>query len=145
MSLASSSALLLAALSSSLSLSSSSSSVLPLSLAVPRRQRWTSPRAPPSPPMTTMPFALLSLCPRPKTKTHTLACRWRSKARASAHSWTALDHSARRTTSNLRWARAAAVAVRPRGARGLWRPPSIRLSQAMRCQAWSHRKGIPSD
>jgi hypothetical protein len=39
-------------------------------------------------PTTTILSALSSLHPRPMTKTRTLARRWRSKACASAHSWT---------------------------------------------------------
>ncbi len=52
------------------------------------RLLWTSPWAPLLLPTTMMPSALLSLHPRPRTKTHTLARRWRSKARASTHSGT---------------------------------------------------------
>jgi hypothetical protein len=53
-----------------------------LAAAAHRQPRWTSPRAPPLLPPTTMPSALLSLRPRPRTKTRTLAHWWCSKAHA---------------------------------------------------------------
>ena len=65
------------------------SSAVLSSVAVAHRQpRWASPRAPLLLPMTTMPSVLLSLRPQPRTKTHTSARWWHSKARASAHSQT---------------------------------------------------------
>ena len=58
--------------------------------------------------------------------------RWRRlKVRASAHLQTVPDCSATTTTLNPRRARAAVVAVWPRGARGPWRPLSIQSSRAM--------------
>ena len=52
------------------------------------RPWWTSPRAPPSLPTTTMPSMLPSLCPQPIMKMRTSVRWWRSKACASAHSRT---------------------------------------------------------
>jgi hypothetical protein len=74
---------LLASLSALVLLLLAASSLL--TAVVHRRPRWTSPRAPPSLPTTTMPLALSSLHPRLRTKTCTLARQWRAKAHASAH------------------------------------------------------------
>ncbi len=69
---------------SAVSLSAASSSTA----AAHWQPRWTSPQAPPLLPTATMPSALSSLRPRPRTKTRTSARWWRSKACASAHSQT---------------------------------------------------------
>ena len=58
---------------------------LAVAAAAHRQLRWMSPWAPPLPPTTTMPSALLSLPPWPRTKTGTLARWWCLKARASVH------------------------------------------------------------
>jgi hypothetical protein len=57
-------------------------------VAAHQRPRWTSPRAAPLLPTTTMPSALSSLRPRPRTKTRMSAHQWCLKARALAHSRT---------------------------------------------------------
>ena len=67
---------------------SPSASASSLAAVAHRRPRWTSPRATPSLPTTTMLSTLSSLHPRPRTKTRTSARRWRSKACVSAHSRT---------------------------------------------------------
>ena len=69
-------------------MTSASPSASSLAAAAHRRPRWTSPRATPSLPTTTMLSTLSSLHPRPRTKTRTSARRWRSKACVSAHSRT---------------------------------------------------------
>ena len=69
-------------------MSSASPSASSLAAAAHRRPRWTSPRATPSLPTTTMLSTLSSLHPQPRTKTLTSARRWRSKACVSAHSRT---------------------------------------------------------
>ena len=50
------------------------SSALPSALSAPRLPRLTLPRAPLL--LTTTPLAPLSLCPQPRTKARTSACRW---------------------------------------------------------------------
>ena len=55
--------------------------------AVHLQPRWTLPQALPLLPTTTMPSALSTLRPRPRTKTRTLARQWHSKAHALAHLW----------------------------------------------------------
>ena len=67
---------------------SPSASASSLAAVAHRRPRWTSPRATPSLPTTTMLSTLSSLHPQPRTKTLTSARRWRSKACVSAHSRT---------------------------------------------------------
>ena len=67
---------------------SPSASSLAAAAAAHRRPRWTSPRATPSLPTTTMLSTLSSLHPRPRTKTRTSARQWRSKACVSAQSRT---------------------------------------------------------
>ena len=57
------------------------SSASPSALSAPQQPRWTSPRAPLLP--TTTQSAQSYLRPRQREKVHTLACRWRSKVRAS--------------------------------------------------------------
>ncbi len=71
---------------SSLASAVSSSDTSSLAAAAHWRPRWTSSRAPPSLPTTTMPSTLSSLHPRPMTKMRTSAHWWRSKTCASAQS-----------------------------------------------------------
>ena len=90
----------------------------PLVAALPRQPQWMSPRALPLPKLKTRPSFL--------TKDKDVYVSM------SAHLRTAPDDSATTTMSNSRRARVVAVAVRPCGAQGLWRPPLIRSLWVMR-------------
>ena len=126
---------------------SPSASASSLAAVAHRRPRWTSPRATPSLPTTTMLSTLSSLHPQPRTKTLTSARRWRSKACVSAHSRTVPLPP----TSRCRAAATAAASVllpprcrrcavrRRRASRYLCRHAPAMLPPTSRCR---HRRSL---